>query len=287
MRHDHTNWLTHFVRDRNPDQDFPGGDEDDCGFFAGGELEIDASAFQVLKTIIRLGGITPGYSFRNGRTTIYGGRPAICVTEMPLYSFATYVKSRGDTAKASAYGIAFLKAEFFTAGGRPVIYGLSTDNPNYKENTTTSRIFCDSVLPLSEQYRYVAFNPSSRTNWIDWSHEREWRWIVQDPDRDHIWLRDYHGVYDTAPGLPLFKGAMEGGAFTRVCVIVWDREEAAEIQELLTGLYLAGSNNYGTPFERNLIAASHIVVLEDVIDAVEKGNKLNSDYRGARRGKPP
>lgn len=27
MRHDHTDWITHFVRDRLPEQDFPGVDE--------------------------------------------------------------------------------------------------------------------------------------------------------------------------------------------------------------------------------------------------------------------
>jgi hypothetical protein len=113
MRHDHTRWLTHFVRDRLPEQDFPGESEDEAAYFEGGELEPDADAFSVLKTIIRLGGIIPGYSFRSGRTTIYGGRPAVCATEMPLYSFAQYVQSRNDPAKVSAYGIAFLKSEFY------------------------------------------------------------------------------------------------------------------------------------------------------------------------------
>jgi hypothetical protein len=62
MRHDHTAWLVHFVRDRKPEQDFP----DEAGIFANGELEMDASAFDVLKTIVRLGGVLPGYSFRSG-----------------------------------------------------------------------------------------------------------------------------------------------------------------------------------------------------------------------------
>src|SRR5690349_18006638 len=65
MRHDHTRWLTHFVRDRVPDQDFA---DDRVKDGVGGELGPDADAFSVLAAIIRLGGITPGYSFRNGRT---------------------------------------------------------------------------------------------------------------------------------------------------------------------------------------------------------------------------
>jgi hypothetical protein len=71
-RHDHTAWLTHFVRDRKPEQDFPGDDDDESGRYAGGEIDLDAKAFEVLNTIIRLGDLTPGYSFRKGCTTIYG-----------------------------------------------------------------------------------------------------------------------------------------------------------------------------------------------------------------------
>lgn len=276
MRHDQTNWLTHFVRDRNPAQDFPGDDEFDYERYVGGELPADASAFEVLKAIIRLGGITPGHSFRKGRTTIYGGKPAICATEMPLYSFANYALDRKDASKVSAYGISFLKHEFFSAGGRHVIYGLSNPNPTYKTNTNTCRIFDEDTLPLQEQYRYVAYNPSSTSTWIDWSHEREWRWIVENEELDEIWVQNHFGQYGPVPALPLFKGKLDGRPFTRVCIIVWNHAEADEIQKLLTGLYLSGSNNYDTPFDKNLIEASHIIVLEDVMKAVEEGKHLSS-----------
>jgi len=205
MRHDHTSWLIHFVRDRNPDQDFPGETEEEFDYFSGGELEADAEAFSVLETIIRLGGLYPGYSFRSGRTTIYGGNPAVCVTEMPLYSFASYAKERGKTNCVSAYGIAFLKSELFSAGGRPVIYGLSNSNVKYVQNDTYCRIFDETILPLEEQYRYVAYSPSG-DKWIDWSHEREWRWKVNNKDKDYVWGKDGNGCYDALPGLPLFLG---------------------------------------------------------------------------------
>jgi hypothetical protein len=276
LRHDHTDWVTHFVRDRNPDQDFPGQDEDEFGFFAGGELDAGATAFEVLQTIIRLGGITPGYSFRNGRTTIYGGNPAVCATEMPLYSFATYAKKTANTSKVSAYGISFRKDEFFAAGGRPAIYGLSKGSASYVINHATRRILAEDVLPRHEQFRYVAHNPSGQTVWIDWSHEREWRWIPRSPDEDQIWVQDYNGIYGPTPALPIFKGKLDGRPFSRVCVIVWTQEEAELIKEMLTGFYLAGSNNYGTPFDRELIAASKIIVLQDVINAVEHGKDVNA-----------
>lgn len=275
MRHDHTQWLIHFVRDRNPEQDFPGEDENDVELLSGGELEVDASAFAVLKTIIRLGGLLPGYSFRSGRTTIYGGKPAVCATEMPVYSFATYAQSKADPAKVSAYGIAFLKSEFFSAGGRPAIYGLSSEVVKYIENGERRRVFHSSVLPLEEQYRYVAYSPLE-ARWIDWSHEREWRWIARDNDRDYISGENTSGYPSHRPGLPLFQGGLDGGAFSRLRIIVWTREEAQEIQELLTGFYLAKSNNYATPFDADLIKSSAIIILQEVVAAVENGRDLNA-----------
>lgn len=276
MRHDHTEWLTHFVRGRNPAQDFPFENEEQNGWFCGGELGWNASAFDVLKTIIRLGGITPGYSFRGGRTTIYGGQPAICATEMPIYSFASYARDRADPTSVSAYGISFLKSEFYAAGGRQAIYGLSTDQVRYIKNDTLSRIFEDSILPLREQYRYVAHNPASYLRRIDWSHEREWRWIAQDLDLDEIWAKNYNGQLDPIPALPIFKGQLEGRSFTRLCVIVWSQEEAEEIRRLITSLYLASSNNYDTPFDKNLLLRSRIIVLKDVVDAVESKRDLDA-----------
>jgi len=275
FRHDHTAWVTHFVRDRNPEQDFPGEDEDTVERYAGSELEWDATAFEVLKAIIRLGGIMPGHSFRNGRTTIYGGRPAMCATEMPLYAFASYARSRAEKGTVSAYGISFLKSEFFESGGRAAIYGLTTDNVTYLENKSLSRIFDDCVLPRHEQFRYVAHNPSKSGPYIDWSHEREWRWIPKNDKLDEVWAEGFDGI-GPKPALPLFKGRLEGRPFSRVCVIVWTTEEAQEVRELLTALYLAGSNNYGTPFDRKLIERSHIIVLENVVAAVEAGNDINA-----------
>ncbi|WP_148040518.1 hypothetical protein [Marichromatium sp. AB32] len=275
MRHDHTSWLIHFVRDRNPEQDFPEEIEEEFDYFSGGELEPDADAFSVLKTIIRLGGLYPGYSFRSGRTTIYGGKPAICVTEMPLYSFATYAKERGKTDCVSAYGIAFLKSEFFSAGGRPVIYGLSNSNVKYIKNEPYCRIFEETILPLEEQYRYVAYSLSSK-RWIDWSHEREWRWKVNNKDGDYVWGKRGDGCYDAIPGLPLFVGKENEGYFSRLCVIVWTNEEAKLIQDLITGFYFAESNDYGTPFSKKLIENSFIVVLENVVSQVEVNGSLSS-----------
>lgn len=276
-RHDDTQWLIHFVRDRDPEYDLIQEYGDFDGQFVNADIESEAGAFQVLKGIVNSGGLLSGYSFRKGRTTIYGGQPVVCATEMPIYSFAKYVSERGDTSKVSAYGVAFLKSEFFAAGGRHAIYGLSDSaSPvTYVENTPIRRVLEASVLPFHEQYRYVAYNPTE-SHWIDWSHEREWRWIARDEDKDSIWCKGYDWTIGPTLGLPLFKGKLEGWPFTQLCLIVWTEEEAEELRELLTGLYLAGSNDYCTPFDRELIDASRIIVLKDVIDAVESGSNINS-----------
>ena len=274
MRHDHTNWLIHFVRDRNPEQDFPGNTQEEFDDFVGGELECDAPAFSVLKTIIRLGGLTPGYSFRKGRTTIYGGHPAICATEMPLYSFAQYAKGKTNSKNVSAYGVAFLKSEFYAAGGRPAIYGLSVNNVTCTKNTSLFRVLDTSILPESEQYRYVAYNPQ-QNHWIDWGHEREWRWRVTNEDDEYLWCMDGTGCYEPVPGLNLVSGVENEEYFSKIYVIVWERKEATEIQEMLTGFFLAGGNGY-IPFCRELLKRSKIIILNKVIAAVEEGKNLNS-----------
>lgn len=275
MRFDHTQWLIHFVRNRISEQDFPGEEEDEMMYFASGELEVDADAFSVLQTIIRLGGLLPGYSFRGGRTTIYGGKPAVCATEMPIYSFSKYVRERNQPQKVSAYGIAFLKNEFYQAGGRPVIYGLSSDNVQYEINQPYQRILRENVLPKHEQYRYAAYNPGEG-KWIDWSHEREWRWIPTNEEVHRIWAIDGEYQYDFLPGLPLFSGKKNGGSFSKLGIIVWNKQEAKLIQEMLTGFYIAGYNNYDSPFSRTLISHSFIILLDNVIDAVENNHLLEA-----------
>lgn len=273
MRFDHTDWLIHFVRDRIPEQDFPTADEEAELMMAGGELEIDANAFNVLSTIVRLGGLLPGYSFRNGKTTLYGGKPVVCATEMPIYSFAKYAQNQKNLRNVSPYGVAFLKKEFFEAGGRPVIYGLSTNNVTYQSKNWCSRILDSNILPVDEQYRLVSFSLDSQKK-IDWSHEREWRWIAGNNKEHKIYLKSGFGYDDDVSGLPLFSGIENDGHFTKIGIIVWTQEEARIIQEELTGFYLLGSNNYGVPFSKRLLEKSFIIVLDDLIHAVEVDKKI-------------
>ena len=195
---------------------------------------------------------------------------------MPLHAFASYARERAKAGNVSAYGISFLKSEFYAAGGRPAIYGLSESNVTYRRNDPTCRIIDEAILPVREQFRFIAHNPGGAMRPIDWSHEREWRWVPCDNEIDRIWVQDYNGIYGPKPALPLFKGSKEGRPFSRICIIVWTEDEAKEINELLTGFHLAGSNNYGSHFDRQVIERSWIIVLQEVVKAVEQNRDLDA-----------
>ena len=112
---------------------------------------------------------------------------------MPLYALLDYARSRDSTHSVLPYGIALPRDEFYRAGGRPVIYGLTGEHREIKGSRLPRLLHPTCGIAPVEQYRYVAMSldPNRR---IDWSHEREWRWC--DPNNDcsypglPIWLRE-------------------------------------------------------------------------------------------------
>ena len=146
-------------------------------------IDPDADALQVLLKIITDGHIRATWAFRGNRPTIYGPRAAACFTEMPLYALLEYAKQRKNDS-VSDYAVGILKEELFAAGGRPVIYGLSGRHVEQGRvsplNKGWPRKLASSCgIGESEQYRYVAMS-SDPERPIDWSHEREWRWVDHD-----------------------------------------------------------------------------------------------------------
>lgn len=131
----------------------------------------DSTAFQNLKKIIKSGKLNAGWSVRNTKRTIFGKYPAVCFTEMPLFSFLTYVQNRNDIKKIDLYGIAISKDFMFKNGARNVIYGLTRGN-NDETHSENGEWFTPH-LPEEEQYRYMLTDFSYKN---DWTHEREWRW---------------------------------------------------------------------------------------------------------------
>jgi hypothetical protein len=132
-------------------------------------------AFENLKSIIASGKINPDWAIRKGKRGVYGNYPAVCFTDMPLFSFYQYVKNRHADSKVDFYGIAISKDQMFRLGARNVIYGTTNLTEDKGEPDSGERRITP-YLPETEQYRYILTNIDEKN---DWTHEREWRWTNQ------------------------------------------------------------------------------------------------------------
>ena len=100
---------------------------------------------------------------------ICGNRKAICFQDAPVYSLTQNIyceqKMRmGENEKKiryMGYGLLFSKPYVYNKNGRPVIYDRAEDAKKY--------------LPKEEWWRIVNLDLSNHDNYIDWTHEREWR----------------------------------------------------------------------------------------------------------------
>lgn len=240
-RLDMSNWVVHFVHNPNPEYDpakwyaekdlqngvlpYINDSEKDNRFAFW--IESDKtygqpySAFHVLLKILHDGHIRSSWSFRGGRSTIYGPRSACCFTEMPLYALLHYAAEQKDSSNVSAYGICLLKDQFYQAGGRPVIYGTTEAYVEDNPARWPMKLPETSGLMEQEQYRFVPFDLTRRKP-IDWSHEREWRWC---DSKDHL----------PTPGLPVWLD--EGSTFRHPIVLVKTKEEASRILRQIKNLF--------------------------------------------------
>ncbi len=281
-RSDISEWVIHFVHERKPENDITtlqdvykleGGTgelrypdyydskgeaqsilslEDENEY----EIPEDAEAFDVLLKILHDGFLHAGWSYRNYVPTIYGPRAAVCFTEMPLHAFLEYAEDRGKKCGLiSKYAIALKRKELFNAGARPVIYGLSSphmESDGFETGIYQGRCLSikDTGIGLQEQYRYVATS-MSLDKYIDWTHEREWRWPLPN-DRLHI------------PGLPLFLDKFYGQFLSEILVFVESHDEKTTVLDYLKSLYDSGSWNNGIEYDIKLIQAVKVISFEEL-----------------------
>ena len=226
----------------------------------------DAPAFDVLQKIIHDGYIRSGWSLRDFIPTIFGPYSAVCFTEMPLYALIEYAKYRGRVSGyVGNYGIAFLKSELFDAGARQVIYGLSTD---YKEATDQTDAYygygqrCLSEkcgIGIEEQYRYVSTNLGKGKR-IDWTHEREWRW-------------PFRGGDEGVAGMPFLLSEGWGYQFSQLVIFVSTDEEQQQLLDQLKNMYDSKGRNCGIEYNMSLIPAIRVLSLETLSNA-----NIDKDY---------
>lgn len=270
-RIDMSDWVLHFVHEPNfhnePDEDAISFEEYGCSVYhedpevnyrfsdweimdEGSTRHVGGSAYMVLQQIISDGHIRATWAFRGGKPTIYGPRAAVCFTEMPLHALVDYAKHRRET-DVECYAVGLLKSEVFEAGGRPVIYGLSTP---FSERNQANRVWPRKLEPAcgiaeQEQYRYVS-TALSGPRQIDWTHEREWRWVDH---LDKCWC----------PGLPVWM-AEEPHSFSQVLIVVQTDEEADGILDQLKQLHDAGGNSYCVEFDRPTLDQTVVISLQQL-----------------------
>ena len=275
-REDLSEWAVHFVHDYNAESE-PDDSTIDFDHYDGFPyhrdkkindrfdswsisdeyypIDPDPDALQVLLKIITDGHIRASWAFRNGRPTVYGPRAAVCFTEMPLYALVEYAKQRSK-ASVGTYAVGVLKRELFAAGGRPAIYGLSGKHMERRPRATDYRGWPRYLAPScglaeAEQYRYVAMSVDSQRP-IDWSHEREWRWVD-------------HEDRCSCPGLPIWL-AEEPIAFSRAFVVVPDEAGSMRVIDRLQQLHDAGANDADFPFSKKTLKATSVVALDQLKD---------------------
>lgn len=275
LRHDLSEWALHFTHDYNSnaepidpiinfdlyegfpyhenkelnDRFYPWRISDDDF-----PIDPDPDALQVLLKIITDGHIRATWAFRKNRPTIYGPRAAVCFTEMPLYALIDYAKTRPKDA-VGTYAIGVLKKELFKAGGRPVIYGLSGKHIEHRSSSAAGKgwprkLDLSCGIAENEQYRYVAMSADSHRP-IDWSHEREWRWV------------DHQDRF-SCPGLPIWLAEDEPTLFSRVFVVVPNEAEVERVLDRLKELYDAEANDSDFLFSRQTLKATSVIALDQL-----------------------
>lgn len=123
---------------------------------------ITSSTLDVLIKILK------DKKLKGGRGFVCGKEPVVCFQDTPLHSISENIfyeqQIRKDPHSPVRYdpcGLRFSKAKIYEAGGRPVIYEL----------TSTAK----ELLEENEHWRIVCLNLKDTDNIIDWTHEREWR----------------------------------------------------------------------------------------------------------------
>lgn len=278
IRDDLSDWVVHFVHGMNPEL----ACTDEQGKTAPMPVAFDVRgnglvleyqtyrhpsqdfelpAFDVLLRIINDGYLQTSWSLRKRARidevvpTIYGQRSALCFTEMPLHALIDYQSKRAGSGYVEKYAIALKKREFFSAGGRQVISGLSAPHEEVQYDSDGPRYFCRNLLPECglgehEQYRYVAMN-IGMGHYIDWSHEREWRWT-----------KDYRAENFT-PGLPLWMALREcdpgrDNIFSEIIVITETDDQILTVVNKLLSLYDTGKNEFGILFDSNRLKSTKV-----------------------------
>ncbi|MEX1365611.1 MAG: hypothetical protein AB1Z98_20960 [Nannocystaceae bacterium] len=220
------------------------------------------------------GALEPDWSIRTragssaSEKTVFGRRPVVCFSEMPIMAFCEYLEARSPDGNISGYGVLLHKKQVFAEGGRPVIYDsepaeLTSSDSGYD---SSYRLLKESRFSEDLQYRVVATNLGAERT-LDWTHEREWRW----PKQEESQLQDR--LYLFGSGFVSGDGAANG----RPHVFV-EREEDVQWLQCRLRSYLTqredGDSDYRVKrYLRVLRTRSGVISLEKVRSGVKSGDR--------------
>lgn len=273
VRFDLSDRLVHFFRRVDLEGDSaPAIQPEHFAFNSYVERQVWPALF-LLRCAVRSHRLWATWSVRKGVRTIFGPRPAVCFSEMPLAAFLESSRSREAAGQAmSGYALTFSKSAMHAVGANPVIYGLTERYiPLPKGDGGVARIFPREVLPEAEQYRYVTYNPSGPYK-VDWMHEREWRWPYRGSlARVEQELEEFGVVSDAAdiPGFDFADPRLRG-----IGIIVKSAEDARKIKHDVLALIDRGIVHRGH-FDHILVQdslpnTSKLIDPADVQAAVDK-----------------
>jgi hypothetical protein len=207
------------------------------------------AACNVLSKIINDGHIRTGWAWRKKIPTIFGPRSANCFTDAPLYQFIN--DSRNNPHQP--YAICLLREEFFDAGGRPAIYGISTPHKELSARSNDAyRVWPRYLNPscgiaINEQYRYIQISSTEQES--SFADRTEWRWAD---------LEDFY----SSPGLPIWL--KEQNAFSKVLVLVPSTDDIEAVLDQLKELYDAKTHNFGYEYNVNLLSRTYVVAISEL-----------------------
>ncbi len=224
-RPDITDYVIHWVRPK----------------YEGGKL---IKPLIILIGIIQSGYLKPTFATRSSiydrskRPTIRGPYPAVCFTEQSLDNFIKSCEVLKN--HYHPYAIAIYKRALYQYGGRPVIYGTEDVlgemvRPN-KQGYEEGKEIYKNGLPKEYQYLWVRYEPIPNEDGyvVDWTHEREWRCLVNVYHDVELGNTPTEGIPLLLPGV--YDYERRGLVHYLPKILVRNRQEKELMEELINAV---------------------------------------------------
>jgi len=237
--------------------------------------------FTTLLAIIECGYLKPSFAPRasiydrsNKRPTVRGPYPAVSFTEQTFENFLKSCQILPD--RYSPYGIALYKRALYQYGGGPVIYGsedilgerLRPNELGYEEGKEIYK----NGLPKDYQYLWVRYEPIPNMDGyaVDWTHEREWRCLVNIYHDIKLGCTPKEGVPLLLPAVYNYEVKKECRYLPKILVSHnWEKELTEETIKESSQQWAAECQNKYLQGYFKLLPKANVIVLDELADNPE------------------